>query len=235
MPTPKDSRFLQACINYDFRDAELLKEALTHPSYVAENPRTKRQNQRLEFLGDAVIQILMTTRLFQDHPEEQEGNLTKLRAVVTRQQYLSELASQIELGSYLRLGNGEAAAGGDSRRSNLCDAFEALIGALYLDSGGLSVPATVLANLLKNAPPPKQALAVDNPKGRLQEYAQSTMHVRPNYEVVDERGPDHKKIFVISVSLQGKVLGTGEAGRRQEAEQAAALAALQVIFPDETP
>ena len=140
MAGAKDIRLLQRILDYRFRDRDLLLAALTHPSYVAEHHGINEHNQRLEFLGDAVIQILVTTKLYREFKDAPEGKLTKLRAVMTRRPFLAGLARRLGLGDFMRLGNGEAAAGGADRDSNLCDAFEALLGAMYLDSGGLSAP-----------------------------------------------------------------------------------------------
>lgn len=229
MPGAKDIRLLQRVLDYRFQDRDLLLEALTHPSYAAENHGITRHNQRLEFLGDAVIQILVTTRLYREFKDAPEGKLTKLRAVMTRRPFLAGLARRLELGDYMRLGNGEAAAGGADRDSNLCDAFESLLGAMYLDSGGLSAPASLLGTFLNDAPDAEESLVMDNPKGQLQELTQQHFQERPQYRIEEESGPDHAKTFVVAALLGDREIGRGTARRRQQAEQMAAREALRQL------
>lgn len=222
---------LQETLGYRFRQEELLLEALSHSSFIAEYESSVPDNQRLEFLGDAVIQIVITERLYLHFPDKDEGALTQLRAVLTRQETLVELARRLDLGEYLRLGRGEESTAGAERPSNLCDAFEALIGAVYLDSPNSLAEVRRLVNrLVDQACPDFHAqLEEHNPKGSLQEYAQREVQLRPVYKVVTTTGPDHQREFTVEVRIGDKVYGTGTGAKRQAAEAAAASAALALI------
>ena len=222
---------LQLAIQYEFRDSALQLEALTHPSFRAEYPNTPADNQRLEFLGDAVIQIIVTDRLYQALPLEPEGTLTKIRAALSKQPTLAGLARLIDLGKNLRLGHGEKQNHGDERDSILCDAFEALIGAIYLDSdNNLEAPARLLNELIdRYCDDVHQLLQGENPKGELQEWTQRKLHLKPVYELKDVSGPDHDRIHTINVMIGDRCYGQGQAGKRQAAEENAARAALAAI------
>ncbi|MDP7396691.1 MAG: ribonuclease III [Lentisphaeria bacterium] len=222
---------LQIAIQYEFRDSALQLEALTHPSFRAEYPNTPADNQRLEFLGDAVIQIIVTDRLYQALPLEPEGTLTKIRAALSKQPTLAGLARLIDLGKHLRLGHGEKQNHGDERDSILCDAFEALIGAMYLDSdNNPEVPSRLLNELIdRYCDDVHQLLQGENPKGELQEWTQRKLHLKPVYELKDVSGPDHERIHTIKVMIGDHCYGEGRAGKRQTAEENAARAALAAI------
>lgn len=222
---------LQQAAGYQFQDETLLIEAMTHPSYAAETSEAGHDNQRLEFLGDAVIEIVFTDKIYHLYPNMPEGRMTKLRATITRQPALVELAKRLDLGGCLRLGRGEAQSGGGERASNLCDAFEALIGAIYLDSGNRIDDAARLLNELVDAQYPElePLLRHDNPKGALQEWSQQNLQEKPVYDIVDVSGPDHQRRYTIAVSIGPKCYGQGIAGRRQTAEEEAARKAMQEI------
>ena len=219
---------LEERIEYKFRNSLLLAEALTHPSLAHEAQRYHFDYQRLEFLGDAVLQLVVTQYLFSHFQAEAEGQLTKLRSRLVSRDGLKTHAAALDLGRYILMGRGEETSGGRERTSTLADAFEALIGALYLD-GGLDVAKNFIltqtrADLAKLAEEP-----VDfNPKGDLQELLQSISPRSPGYELVSQSGPEHEKTFVSEVVWEGIVLGQGTGRSKKQAETAAALEALQL-------
>ena len=217
---------LEQRLKYKFRNTLLLAEALTHPSLGHETKRHHFDNQRLEFLGDAVLQLIFTEYLFDQFPHLAEGYLTKIRARIVSRDGLRVLAEQLELGRYLMMGRGEEANGGRERASTLSDAFEALIGAMYLDSDFVSVRRVVLTEAREFL----EALAIDpsdnNPKGRLQEILQSISPISPSYALVHQSGPEHQKNFITKVIWEGRELGRGEGRSKKEAEVATARAAL---------
>jgi len=219
---------LEERIGYKFRNSLLLAEALTHPSLGHEAQRYHFDYQRLEFLGDAVLQLVITEYLFQHFRIEAEGQLTKLRSRLVSREALRMHAAALGLGHYILMGRGEEASGGRERTSTLADAFEALIGALYLD-GGLEVAknfilAQTSADLEELAEKPVDI----NPKGDLQELLQSISPHSPGYELVSQTGPEHEKTFVSQVVWEGIVLGQGTGRSKKQAETAAALEALKL-------
>jgi len=221
-PAPETSHPLQEHIGYTFREPGLLVRALTHPSYVHEHPEEGWDNQRLEFLGDAVLSLTVAEWVFHRYPEFREGEMTRLRAVLVSEEMLARFAVQVGLGDFLRLGKGEEERGGRERAPNLADAFEAVVGAMYLD-GGLE-PVRKLVRLLM-APMAEAILAAEadkDAKSRFQEWAQAEMGITPRYRIVAEHGPEHAKTFVAEVLLGNEVVGRGEGRSKQAAEQAAA-------------
>ncbi len=218
---------IESRIGYKFTNPLLLAEALTHPSLAYETKRRHFDNQRLEFLGDAVIQLILTERLFLDYPEEREGKLTKLRSQLVSKPALCCYADSIHLGRYLLLGKGEDATGGRSRASNLADALEALVGAIYLDGGPDSARDFLFRNFSEQIRAKIEKPTDNNPKGVLQEILQAISPLSPSYEIIDTEGPDHEKSFVAEVVWQGLSLGTGAGSSKKEAETAAASAALE--------
>jgi ribonuclease-3 len=217
---------LEQRIKYKFRNSLLLAEALTHPSLGHETQRHHFDNQRLEFLGDAVLQLIFTEYLFDQHPSLSEGDLTKIRARLVSREGLALLAERIGVGKYLMMGRGEEASGGRERPSTLSDAFEALIGAMYLDSDFVTVRRIVLTESRELL----EELEIDapdtNPKGRLQEILQSISTNSPTYPIIDQSGPEHQKRFVARIVWNGRELGEGEGRSKKEAETAAARNAL---------
>ena len=179
---------LEASLGHQFRNPELLLTALTHPSYAAECDPPVPDNQRFEFLGDAILLFLTAELVFEQHPDLQEGHLTKIRSTLTKQETLAVLARQIGLGPCLRLGKGEDRAGGRDRPSNLGDAFEAVLAALYLDGGVEPVRALCQRLLADTLTDPEEILARENPKGALQELTQELHQTTPVYEVVKVSG-----------------------------------------------
>lgn len=224
---------LEERLEYAFTDSELLIRALTHPSYGQDN-RSSKHNQRLEFLGDAVLGLALAEQLFTELPEEREGTLTRFRSMLVRGHQLSCLARELGLGQFLRLGDAEESQGGRERDSILEDAFEAIIGAVYLD-GGLGVTKQVVQKIYGSleARLDRQTES-HNPKGRLQELLQPTLgNDSIEYRLVEESGPDHQKHFTVEVWIDAKCEGEGAGPSKKLAEAAAALDALDKMeFPD---
>jgi ribonuclease-3 len=214
-------------LGYTFQNPALLRQALTHPSLAAEMPGAASDNQRLEFLGDAVIQLALTDHFFKTLPNEAEGRLTQLRASVVSRKALALCAARLGMGRNLLLGRGEEANGGRDRESNLADAIEAVIGAIYLDSGFAAARETVLRILAKETMVAPAQHHTTNPKGRLQEILQAIDSVSPVYRVVLEAGPDHSKEFVTEVLWREQVLGRGSGSSKKSAEAEAAAVALK--------
>lgn len=214
-------------IKYKFRNSLLLAEALTHPSLGHETHRRHFDNQRLEFLGDAVLQLIFTEHLYAIFPHYSEGQLTKLRARMVSRDGLQLHASKLTLGDFLLMGKGEELSGGRLRPSTLADAFEALIGAIYLDSDF----ETVRQFVLTLAAPDIENLRISpmdvNPKGQLQEILQSIGPTSPEYSVLAESGPEHAKQFISCVKWGGVELGSGEGKSKKAAEMEAAIDALK--------
>lgn len=216
-------------IGYKFNNRECILEALTHSSYSNENKKFK-YNERMEFLGDSVLGLVISDHIFKKETGVPEGELTKLRANIVCEESLSEAANEINLGIYMLLGKGEEATGGRYRMSILADAFEAVIAAIYLD-GGLE-PARVF--ILKYM----EGIICDSRKGKifrdykthLQEVLQGKGESNIWYRLVDEKGPDHNKRFIMEVGINERVLGVGEGKSKKEAEQIAAKKALQVTI-----
>lgn len=218
---------LEKKIGYRFGNPLLLAEALTHPSLSYESQVSHLDNQRLEFLGDAVLQLILTDHLFQLFPDFAEGLLTKLRSRLVSRDALEEFSRELELGEYLQMGRGEAANGGRTRPSNLADAFEALIGAIYLD-GGIATAGRMVLDLCSTAID-RIALEPDevNPKGELQEMLQAISATSPSYRVIDESGPAHERNFSVAVEWDDVVLGQGSGNNKKQAEIDAARNALE--------
>ncbi|OPZ26165.1 MAG: Ribonuclease 3 [Lentisphaerae bacterium ADurb.BinA184] len=224
---------LEVKLGHTFASPGLLRQALTHPSYVAELKEAQSHNQRLEFLGDAVLQIAVTQILFLSHPDLREGDLSKIRAALTNESALVGYAEQLGLGEHVRLGRGEDQSGGRERPSVLADACEAVLGALYLD-GGLAAAVELVTLLTAEAlADPARLLGDENPKGALQELSQERHQVPPCYEVVSVSGPDHLPEFEVRVLLLGRLLATARGSSRRRAEQQAAAAALKVLRDEE--
>ena len=227
MTTPLSQ--LQTRIGYVFRDSALLETAVTPPSWQQDHPGVKESNQRLEFLGDAVLQLLLTEALFQLLPRGREGELSQARASLTKGVFLAQLAREIGLEACLLLGGSEEAGGGRTRASALEDAFEALVGALYLDSDLATARRVVLA-LYGPLPARLAREAADNPKGRLQELVQPRHGNNAlRYDVTRVEGADHARAYEVSVFLLTRHLGTGRGTSKKLAEEAAALVALETL------
>lgn len=210
-----------------FRDVGLLRQALTHPSYRNEHPDEMLDNERLEFLGDAVIDFIAGELLFLRYPDMPEGDLTRLRASIVRTDSLAEIGSQIGVGGALKMGKGEESNGGRTRANNVCAAFEAVIGALYLDSGmdaARDFATPLLIERLKQV----QAASLDrDSRSILQERAQALFGKTPEYKVIAESGPDHAKEFTVVVMIGNEQAGQGIGRSKQSASQDAARDALE--------
>lgn len=217
---------LERHIGYKFRNSLLLAEALTHPSLSFERKTFHFDNQRLEFLGDAVLQLVITHHLYRLFPTFSEGQLTKLRSRLVSREGLKKHASALGLGHYLMLGRGEEASHGRERASTLADAFEALVGAMYLDSDLETVRRFVLRVAGEDLGSLAREPAEHNPKGELQEVLQAISPQSPAYEVISETGPDHRKEFVCRVVWEGRELGRGNGQSKKQAEINAAGDAL---------
>ncbi|MCU0519650.1 MAG: ribonuclease III [Anaerolineae bacterium] len=219
---------VQANLNYQFRDPALLELALTHPSYAHEHPDEggeEHHNQRLEFLGDAVLDFLVAAWLYRTYRGFPEGPLTRLRATLVRTTTLADLARELELGDALRLGRGEEESGGDARSANLCDVLEATIGALYLDAGLDAIWTRLEPWFAQRAEAILDAESYVDAKSRFQEWAQAELGATPAYQIVAEEGPDHAKTFTAQVLVGHQIAGEGIGASKRLAEQAAARAA----------
>ncbi|MFN2221747.1 MAG: ribonuclease III [Chloroflexota bacterium] len=222
-----DIRSLEDAVGVQFNDYSLFSRALTHRSFLNENPgEALEDNERLEYLGDAVLDFVVAAYLYHHFPEMKEGELTMLRAALVRTRTLAAIARDLSLGENLRLGHGEAESGGRERLANLCAGFEAMVGALYLDQG-LAVVEPWIHQLIN--PYLQQIIAQSahrDAKSEFQIWAQSKYNVTPHYEVVEDEGPDHDKIFTVAVLVEDETWGIGQGGSKQKAAQAAAGAAL---------
>lgn len=224
-----DLHLLESALGHTFRDQALLRLALTHPSAAHDPSKSLAHNQRLEFLGDAVLQLILTHELYERFPEVGEGPLTKARARLVNRRILAELAGRVDLGVHLRLGRGEESHGGRERPSALADAFEAVLGALFLDGGLEIVRRFILRLMHEEIGQLAEPMALDNPKGELQELLQSGSVEPPQYTVENATGPDHDREFECSVAHLGVVLGRGRGKSKKDAESQAALAALRKL------
>lgn len=214
-------------LGYEFSDYEVLEQALSHSSYYHENADCGQSNERLEFLGDAVLELVVTQALFEEFEQANEGQLSRARSSLVNEMRLAEAARAIELGPCLLLGKGEQNQGGKDKNSILADAMEALIAAVYID-GGLEAAREMVHSLLGplDQAPVDRARRRDY-KTRLQEHVQDQLRVTPRYHTVGEHGPDHDKTFSVDIEVDGKVLATGEGKSKKEAEQNAAREGLK--------
>ena len=215
-----------------FKDPRLLVRALTHRSYLNEHPEALEDNERLEFLGDAVLDFLVGEWLYHRFPEMPEGDLTRLRAALVCRDQLAAFACQIGLQHALLLGHGEAANGGRDRPTTLSATFEALVGALYLDQGLEAVQRFMLPLLEPAIKRILEARLDEDPKSRLQEWAQAQGYRTPTYHILEVRGPDHAREFDIEVRIEGRPYGRGKGPSKREASKAAAADALRKLGLD---
>ncbi|WP_130806897.1 ribonuclease III [Senegalia massiliensis] len=220
----------QEKINYEFSDITLLNKALTHSSYANEFKSKKiLYNERLEFLGDSVLGLVISDYIFNKYKNFPEGELTKIRALTVCEPSLAERSKKLNLGKFMLLGKGEEATGGRTRISILSDAFEAVIGAIYLDGGMKASKKFILDNLLETIINAVNGEMLLDYKTELQEIIQQDSNSNIKYNVVKEEGPDHNKKFYVEVSNNNKVLGTGKGNSKKEAEQNAAKFALKKV------
>jgi ribonuclease-3 len=221
---------LQAALGIAFADSSLLEQALVHSSFVNENPDSGwESNERLEFLGDAILGLIIAEKLYQDFPKLAEGEMTSLRSVLVRKDTLNHVAWELDLGEYLRLGKGEESSGGRRKGANLARALEAVIAALFLDQG-LSMTRKLVLRLFREElnKLTNQGKVIDF-KSQLQEIIQSRYHTPPQYRVIEAEGPDHSKTFTVEVMGGGVVLGRGAGKSKKLAETDAARQALEEL------
>lgn len=221
---------LTAATGLQFRDHTLLQRALTHRSYLNECPEiAAADNERLEFLGDAVLGFVVGEYVYHRFPDSREGILTNLRAALVRRETLARFAQDIGIGPHLRMGRGEDESGGRERPATLCAAFEALVGAIYLDQGMDQVREFVLPLIDQALQRVQQEALEKDPKSRLQEWSQMVLHATPTYHTVGESGPDHAKEFTVEVAVGRALRALGSGATKQAAEQAAAAQALSQL------
>jgi len=226
-------RDLENAIGYRFRDRSLLEAALTHRSFRFENREIEVDNQRLEFLGDAVLGMVTGAHLYEQFADKDEGWLTSLRSQVTSGKALAEMAKDIRIGEYIRFGKGEERSGGRRRASNLTDALEAVLGAVYLDGGMKAVEKVFAAVLVPQLHQLEGDVWGDNPKGKLQEYAQRVLKCGPRYHIVNRDGPAHAQTFTVQVTAGEGRVGIGRGRNKHEAECQAAADLLKSLSKSE--
>jgi ribonuclease III len=220
---------LQVRIGYHFSDTALLDEALTHRSYANEQREKCADNERLEFLGDAILGLVIAEVLFADTPPRPEGELSRLRSELVNAGTLARLARQIELGSALNLGRGEIKADGGDKENILADAFEALLGAIYLEGGIAAVRPVIHALFAAVIIEKTGEQGNSDYKSQLQEYLQGLQQTPPEYVLIVTEGPEHDRTFVVEARASGRVLGVGRGRSKKEAEQVAAGAAFKAL------
>lgn len=215
-------------IGYRFRDKKLITEALTHSSYANEGRKHLACNERLEFLGDSVLSVIVANHLFHKYQHDPEGELTKLRASLVCEKALDKFARKIGLGEYLYLGKGEEVTGGRERPSILADAFEAVLAAIYLD-GGMEPARTFVLGFIPDKLDAAKAASLHDFKTNLQEVIQQNREEKIEYVLIGESGPDHNKTFEVEVHLNSNVIGRGTGKSKKQAEQNAAKEALELM------
>jgi len=223
---------LQRLLCYQFKDLELLHKSLTHKSYSNEVLLSLKNNERLEFLGDSVLDLIVADYMFLTYQDLPEGSLSKIRATVVNENSLAGLAKNLELGSYILLGKGESFSGGRQKASILANAYEALVGALFCDSDFRTTADVFLPKLVEKIDEYRGACIATDFKSDLQEYTQNRFSCVPLYEVVGEIGPSHDKRFDVKVKIRSQVRGSGKGRSKKEAEQNAAKEALSAFLID---
>ena len=224
----KDFSPLEKKLDLKFKNKDLLIQAFCHRSYLNENPDFYLdQNERLEFLGDAILELIVTEYLYQKYPEKSEGELTNWRAALVNAKQLGALAKNLGFNDFLLLSHGEAKELGKARQYILANTFEALIGATYLDSGYEACQSLIEKNLIKKLPEIIKKGLFRDAKSSFQEEAQERAGVTPDYKVLEEWGPDHARHFIVGIFLEEELVAKGEGSSKQEAEEAAAKNALE--------
>lgn len=224
-----DLSVLETKLGLKFKNQDLLKQALTHRSYINENPGFQLgHNERLEFLGDAVLELATTEYLYNNFPKMAEGEMTSLRAALVNSSMTALVASRLQINDFLLLSRGEAKDIGRGRQYILANALEAVIGAIYLDSGYAAARDFVIREIIPELPRIREEKLYRDPKSRFQEEAQDKVGITPTYEVLWEWGPDHDKHFVVGVFLEKELVAKGEGKSKQEAQQKAADEALKI-------
>jgi len=221
---------LQTALGLKFKDPSLLQQALVHRSYLNEaHLPAPESNERLEFLGDAVLGLIVSHKLYSDFPDLSEGELTQLRSSLIRWETLAQIAERLSLGDYLLLGRGEKLTGGQERPSNLASAFEAIVGAALVDSGLAKTRAFVLRSLKPELARLTAGKVALDSKSRLQQLVQTRWQTTPSYRTVAAEGPDHAKVFTVEAMVGDRALGLGQGRSKKEAETKAAQEALEAI------
>ena len=233
MDREKELAELERKVRISFLNKALLNQALTHSSYAHELGIP--DNERLEFLGDAVIKLAVTEYIYNKFPDRAEGDLTKIRASAISDETFAKVASHVRLGNYLLLSSNERHTGGARRKSNVANAFEALIGAIYLDAGIGKARDFILDFLREEISKISRVGYILDYKSSLQEYIQKKKWGMPHYRILKESGPRHKKVFLVAVKVKNKVYGKGQGLNKKEAEQAAATQALKRLKREEKP
>ena len=230
-----DLTVLQQRLGVSFNNPSLLEQALVHTSYLNENPGfTRDSNEKLEFLGDAILGFIIAEKLYRDFTQFSEGEMTRLRATLVRRETLARMAAALELGDYLYLGKGEEASGGRSKAGNLASVFEAVIAAIFLDQG-ITVTGDVILRIFdKELRKAVRLGAVADYKSRLQEIIQARQQETPVYQLVEEQGPAHDRLFTVEVKVADTVLGRGSGKSKKIAETKAARSALERLSADFT-
>jgi ribonuclease-3 len=227
---PLDMATFQDIIDIHFDRIDLLKTALTHRSFINEQlPSDLRDNERLEYLGDAILDFLTADMLYRRFPTMTEGEMTRLRAALVRTESLAQIAIDIRLGDALFIGKGEASSGGRERDNNLCGGFEALVGAIYLDKGLDAVREFVIPRLTNLQKDVMEDAILKDPRSQFQEWAQAVYSITPDYRVVDTEGPEHEKDFLVEVFLDERRVAHGHGKSKRAAAQSAARAALESL------
>lgn len=231
---PEDIQRFEEMIGQTFLDKKLLRQAFVHRSYIneAEDDLDFSDNERLEFLGDAVLDFIVSELIYQRFPDYQEGILTSVRSALVRQETLSALASRLKMGDFLLLGRGEEASNGRTRPVTLCATFEAVVGALYLDRGSERVKRFLLPLMIEELERIQHVNLAKDAKSRLQEWAQSNLGATPRYKKIADEGPDHAKIFTMRVAIASREYGVGKGHNKQSAAQNAAAMALHRLDQD---
>lgn len=212
-----------------FDNKNLLELAFTHRSWINEHNKTRESNERLEFLGDAILEFIVSSHLYAVFPDKEEGYLTAIRANLVNTVNLSQVAQKLDIGKYLFLSKGEEETGGRTNSSILADTVEAIIGALYID-GGIEKAENFIHRYILSGLPEKLNKPLKDPKSMLQEMVQSKGLPAPRYEVAEEQGPDHNKLFTLNVMVDGKILATASGRNKGEAAQNAAQLALEKLL-----
>lgn len=225
----KDFSKLEKKLNIEFKNKDLLTQAFVHRSYLNEKPSFNlAHNERLEFLGDAVLELVVTEYLYQNYPEKPEGELTNWRAALVNAKMLADIAKKVGFNDFLLLSRGEEKEEGKARQYILANTFESFIGSMYLDQGFDSCKDFIIKHLVKELPDILEKGLFRDSKSRFQEEAQERTGITPTYKVLDERGPDHVKHFVIGVFIENELVAKGEGSSKQEAEEQAAKEALKI-------
>ncbi len=216
-------------LDIQFKDIKLLQQAFHHRSYLNEISLNLESNERLEFLGDSILSFVISGYLYKSRKQDAEGELTNLRAYIVKTKSLAEASKQLELGNYLRLSKGEESSGGRENPQLLANTFEALLGAIFLDQGLPAVEKVIDKQLLNLFAPELKSGPPKDAKSLLQEIVQEKLKRSPHYKILETKGPDHAKKFLVAVYLKSKEYGRGEGGSKQVAEEQAASAALKKL------